>query len=597
MSERKIWGPRSGPALIVLRCVLKTNPFLNKDRISINYQKLLGPLFGLMFHGAKIQSLDGEVFDIEEHCLRQSQFLSLMCENRDQSAMLPIPLRDKSCTSEVLKIVLGFLHNSDPLHHSCLENSRLDKDEKLVLKVFRAAQYLDIPTILACLVSKQNILHNACADGCADTVRSLVELKADVTKRNSSLKTPIEMAVNSACKEELMRGEPFAQGWTQLMVAVSIGNRALIKSRLRLDKVDAANLDGLTALIFACQRGDTKSVKLLLRAKCSVDKNSKQGSEAIRIALDGGRLAILRALIAAHADPASALKSAAKAGQANSVDALVAARADVNACSGGSPLALAAEGGHELVVSTLLRAKADTSIGCYLYPLQTAAARGHVDLVRALLRARACVNAHTDDVYGRAALHSAAEQGQSEVIRVLVSARADVNGLSTAFWQHCRTPLYYAAEAAARRPSSGAADAVQALLAASARVDVRMEDGRTPMDAAEHSPEVLVLLRAAAARQVPSGGQAADGCVSEMHAGDGGGDRTSGRERALAPSLARRRRRHRGRRRRQLSAEGEVVGAGAAANGGANAATGEAHMSSNAEGHGEGAHVAGDVDA
>ena len=150
--------------------------------------------------------------------------------------------------------------------------------------------------------------------------------------------------------------------------------RSLVKQKL---DVNAADVDGMTALIWAAHNNDLDAVKALLAAGA----NAK----------------------AANRYEVTALSEAANSGNGAMIEALVKAGADVNAPFG----------------------EGET-------PLMTASRTGSVAGVKALLAAGAKVNA-TDSYRGQTALMWAVAENHAEVAKLLVDAKADVNVRSTLF--------------------------------------------------------------------------------------------------------------------------------------------------------------------
>ena len=149
---------------------------------------------------------------------------------------------------------------------------------------------------------------------------------------------------------------------------------SLLKQKL---DVNAADVDGMTALIWAAHNNDLDAVKTLLAAGA----NAK----------------------AANRYEVTALSEAANSGNGPMIEALVKAGADVNAPFG----------------------EGET-------PLMTASRTGSVEGVKALLAAGAKVNA-TDSYRGQTALMWAVSENHPEVTKLLVDAKADVNIRSTLF--------------------------------------------------------------------------------------------------------------------------------------------------------------------
>ncbi len=165
--------------------------------------------------------------------------------------------------------------------------------------------------------------------------------------------------------------------------------------------------------------------------------------------------------LAASAD--DRLLAAARDGQVEIVESLLAKGADVNAARGDglTALHLAAEGGHQAMAEALVAAgaavDAGTRIGGYT-PLHIAARAGHGAVVLRLLEAGADPNARTTNS-GVTALHLAAgATGGRSAVAALLDHGADPNAQEGSAGQ---TPLIFAA--AANR-----ADAVTALLTAGA---------------------------------------------------------------------------------------------------------------------------------
>ncbi|KAJ5738028.1 hypothetical protein N7493_001183 [Penicillium malachiteum] len=246
-------------------------------------------------------------------------------------------------------------------------------------------------------------------------------------------------------------------------------------------------------LWYAAADGCNLSLSILLKAGADVDAKFN-GQTALQAAAEGGHLKVLQALLAAKADvniaPTSnngrtALQAAAEGGHLEVVQALLAAKADINAApaefDGRTALQAAAEGGHLEVVQALLVAKADINAAPASNngrtALQAAAEGGHLEVVQALLVAKADINAAPASNNGRTALQAAAEGGHLEVLQALLAAKADVNIAPAS--NNGRTALQAAAE-------GGYLEVLQALLAAKADINAAPAefDGRTALQAA-----------------------------------------------------------------------------------------------------------------
>jgi ankyrin repeat protein len=168
-------------------------------------------------------------------------------------------------------------------------------------------------------------------------------------------------------------------------------------------RADIDNSD--TALTLAASNGYLEIVQALLAAKADVDAE---------VALPLNRTALILACSDHHWEVARVL---------------VEAGANVNAMTktGHTALIEAAYGRSLATVQALLAANANVNGNGYSgeTPLIIAAERGRADLVRLLLAAKADVNAKDYD--GKTALMSASAGGRLEMVQALLAAKADVN--------------------------------------------------------------------------------------------------------------------------------------------------------------------------
>jgi len=147
--------------------------------------------------------------------------------------------------------------------------------------------------------------------------------------------------------------------------------------------------DGLTSLMNAAGKGQTKKVSELIKAGANVN---------------------------AVTDGITALIMAAQAGHVEIVSLLVKAGADVNA---GPVLSMAVLSGHTKIVSLLIKAGADVNAR----PVVGAAAiAGHAKIVSILIEAGADIN--TKDKNGTTALMHATNKGYTKIVNILKQAGA-----------------------------------------------------------------------------------------------------------------------------------------------------------------------------
>ena len=226
----------------------------------------------------------------------------------------------------------------------------------------------------------------------------------------------------------------------------------------------------------------------------------KKYDKELLTAAKKGNTELINLLIAAGADvnkvhgwwifSDTPLTGAAVNGKAESIKCLLQAPGiDVNKGDkdGNTPLYQAAYHGHTECVKLLIAAGADVN-KAYEYsdntPLSWAARNGHTECVKLLIAAGADVN--KADKEGKTPLYRAAGNGHTECVKLLIDAGADVNKADEDGW----TPLYCAAY-------SGRTECVKLLIDAKADVNKANNSGRTPLRwAAEngHAECVKLLL-------------------------------------------------------------------------------------------------------
>ena len=157
--------------------------------------------------------------------------------------------------------------------------------------------------------------------------------------------------------------------------AAARGDTETVRQLLR-DGADVndAQGDGMTALHWAAESGDVDLAKILIYAGSNVEAGTRIGHYTpLHIASRKGRVDVVKALLAANADAHATttnsgvmpLHLAAASGNPDAVTALLDAGADINAQEGAwgqTPLIFAAAGNRVDVINTLLEAGADLSI-------------------------------------------------------------------------------------------------------------------------------------------------------------------------------------------------------------------------------------------
>jgi ankyrin repeat protein len=230
--------------------------------------------------------------------------------------------------------------------------------------------------------------------------------------------------------------------------------------------VNAAQVDGTTALHWAAYHDDVETAGLLLRGGARVDAINRYGMPALAQACINGSAAMVKLLLEAGADANAKLNGgetmlmvASRSGNLDVVKALLArdARPEVRERLGQTSLMWAAAEGHTGVVRALIEAGADRNVSlasgfsAFLFAVRN----GRLDTVRYFLSTGADVNVMVQGQNrGRPAgpkmtpLTLALQNGHYELAIALVDAGADPNDVRTGF-----TPLHWIAMV--RRPDAG----------------------------------------------------------------------------------------------------------------------------------------------
>lgn len=239
-------------------------------------------------------------------------------------------------------------------------------------------------------------------------------------------------------------------------------NRTLVRTLLGAGTdVNAAQVDGMTALHWAIYNDDAEMAGLLVRSRANVNATNRYGVAPLFLAATNGNANLVKLLLDAGANANASLPggetvlmTAARAGGLEAVKTLLARGANPNARERREQTALmwAAAEGHAPVVRALVEAGADVraKLASGFTPLFFAVREGHIDAVRALLEAGVDVNETLQaqkavvDRYdpvgkgtGTSPLLLAVENGHFELAIALVAAGADPNDQRTGF-----TPLH-----------------------------------------------------------------------------------------------------------------------------------------------------------
>ena len=259
-----------------------------------------------------------------------------------------------------------------------------------------------------------------------------------------------------------LAGTALAADKAPLADAAEHRNGALVRELLAKGAdVNAAQVDGMTALHWAVNNDDAEMAGLLVRSRANVSATNRYGVPPLSIACTNGNATLVRLLLDAGADANASLPggetvlmTAARVGSLEALKALLARGANPNAQERRDQTALmwAAAEGHATVVRALIEAGStiNATLPSGFTPLFFAVREGHIDVVRVLLEAGANVNetmkpnkedrpaptlnaSYKPVRNGTSPLLLAAENGHFELAIALVEAGADPNDQRSGF--------------------------------------------------------------------------------------------------------------------------------------------------------------------
>jgi ankyrin repeat protein len=250
------------------------------------------------------------------------------------------------------------------------------------------------------------------------------------------------------------------------------GDAASVRAQIAAGAdIDAAEVDGSTALLWAAHQGEPEIVSTLLAAGADANTANTFGATPIREAVANGNPEVIGLLLDAGADPDSALPEGqtnlmviARTANVEAARLLLDAGADVNATEiseNQSALIWAADQAQGEMVTLLVAHGADVNARTDVHvnevrvsaeprvqynpsggltPLIYAARSGCLACAKALVEGGADIDAYDPD--GVTALITAVFNAHFDVAAYLVEAGADVNRWD--WWG--RTPLYLAVD-------------------------------------------------------------------------------------------------------------------------------------------------------
>ncbi len=278
----------------------------------------------------------------------------------------------------------------------------------------------------------------------------------------AALALGVALASSAVASEaaETTAAEPAADA--ALLDAAEQGSAALVRAFVDGGAdVNAAQVDGMTALHWAVYHDDTATAGHLVRSGAEADAANRYGVRPLSLAAANGNAGLVRLLLDAGADAnagllggETVLMTAARTGSQEAVEALLAHGADPDARErrGQTALMWAAAEGHTGIVHALVEAGADVraSLTSGFTPLFFAVREGHVDVVQAFLDTGVDVNGVLERVKqgpdeavnnasyrpvddGMSPLLLAVRNGHFELAVALIDAGADPNDQRTGF--------------------------------------------------------------------------------------------------------------------------------------------------------------------
>ena len=236
--------------------------------------------------------------------------------------------------------------------------------------------------------------------------------------------------------------------------AAEHGDRAAVRELIAQGAaVNAAQVDGMTALHWAAYNDDLETAQLLIGARADVEATSRYGVSPLSLAATNGNAAMIKALLDAGADAnttrlggETVLMTASRTGKVDAVRVLLAHGADPNQTEneeGQTALMWAAAEGHAEVVQALLHGGADLNarLPSGFTALFFAVRNGRMAVARTLLEVGADVNQKFEPTgrvrggpsAGSTPLLLAAGNGHFELAAMLLDAGADPNAAETGY--------------------------------------------------------------------------------------------------------------------------------------------------------------------
>lgn len=269
-------------------------------------------------------------------------------------------------------------------------------------------------------------LHIAARSGKAGAVKILLEAGADAAAKDSSGKTPLQIAEGKSTVKLLEAAAKVRDLELKLSRDVQMGKVATVQAALK-DKVNPNALSedkSCSVLCVAVKARNAEMVEVLIKSGADVNYVTPQNKSVLHLAAVHGDAAIINALLKAGAVPTHPGNN------------------------GATPLHDAVWARNSVAVQTLIPAYAEMNFSPdgknNGYPVEMAIGGARADYVQLFLNAGMKVN----DVRfaKRPLLHFAAMQDRAFIVRMLLEAGADKNALD----EHGKRAVDYAKGEAAQ---------------------------------------------------------------------------------------------------------------------------------------------------
>ena len=235
-------------------------------------------------------------------------------------------------------------------------------------------------------------LYVACQEGHFETVKLLIQHKADIDFK-------------------------FREGFTPLYVACQRGNKNIAEYLIKCGaNVNSACINGSSPLYIACQEGNVDTVELLVHHYANIEATFRRGFTPLYVACRNGHIDTMKKLISYGAN-------------INAIDE-----------DGSSSVYVVSQNGHHEIAKELILAGANPEIpflGGYA-PLYVACQNGHHLIVKELLKCKS-VDKNKIAPNGSSSLYIACQNGHYDVVLTLLESGVDVLTSSHGF-----TSLYIA---------------------------------------------------------------------------------------------------------------------------------------------------------